>query len=1226
MPQSSPSTLTLPPGRMLLAAVRPDSLDYQVSVASPVLRAAAVAAAATAPVVPDIRVGDPEGDAPTLHLNDALVPAADWTYGDGALQWSTLTAAGQTSGTILFRDDGLVGSGLITVAGAQFAVSVAVRPVVYDCVLSVNAGAHLTSAAQPQLELHTDGVDWDAATWVDAGFQFKYAVTSDIGIGNVAEIVPVFIDAATGNEWWPDGSAITAMTGDGVFSFDASGQTPDVDDRTMLPPRQQAFHPIYPTLFLAEFSPDAQTFAGAMLVNATAVPPLVYAIRGTYVPSGADGPSLIAPTPAPPTSTTTTEAIADPPWSPAMSGLPLVNLSPFEVTGTVDGQQQWGDVVQPPTIQDFYDILRAYMSDDLLKYVSPVDPTTKKPLRPALDPAVQAIAEMRGADQSDPTAWYNAMAVPYLTQALSNITEDGFSARLNSIRANNWMTEQMSAAPVYNAQMPALYARHFTALRPAIAPFLADQVAQNAMYAQHIDADAAAWQAQLVASLSNPTPDAIKVFTDMVTELTTIAKNDCFWAYWLFRYMTNPIELGRIQHASMQPGQNNTAFAREVQSGCATLSVLDPTGTFTKHYAKVVSLVQIANVLPQLLNYSGNDDAFSYVIPRLLQAFIDRYAASTDPDIQAAVRALEQAIKDGTTNDLLNGFLSIAGEITAVYDWQVLVSKFEATWPKTAKGITAVAELVTIACAAGGLAIFIIGTEGWEGLTEQGRASVVAGGIELFTNMALSLIKRGAAVVAIFTDQGLSWETALVVLNPFEDNVVAAQKLFLSGILKRILGQGSGMPGAGVYIEMDLLDSIRGAQGAASWTKTERFFGRNLDEFAIRLGAIFAIINLVLSAISLANSTDPLDIASNAFFVAAAAIEVIAFVGGWICGLAAATTIAGIAVATIVSCCTYFAAALAIIGLIIMLVLIFEHHPSPIETFATGLATDMGFYMPLGFAIESLRPYAAKDQPSRLAVMLSALGNPAAALRVDANAALSIAPFDSTTATGWLLVTDGRGFAKLTSVTSSPKSPVLSLAVGAGPTLVAAPFVDNATDLSQWWLPILVATPNTATVTAPDGTTVTVVTAGAFQFESISLPGRYLDLSGAQPVLGPTAVPIVIAMVPLAPQGLTMPNISLTTAQRDLGWVPIMASFGSSPRTWQVTPALPAFLVFDATSGMIQQVLGIAPAVMPATTFTLTCANGVSPPAATTFTVTVTPPPPPPIPPPTAAPTARAEV
>ena len=164
------------------------------------------------------------------------------------------------------------------------------QPPVYDCLLSADAGAHVATGGDDTIQLHTDGVSWDAATWVPAGLCFSYRVVPASGIGTTSRIVPLFIDTATGVSFGPSESD-TTMTEDLVLQFDAEGETPDPDDRSALPEAQRAFRAVLPLRMVAEIAPDTITFDGAIVVDDTTTPELVYAVRATIVDHAAPTPA-----------------------------------------------------------------------------------------------------------------------------------------------------------------------------------------------------------------------------------------------------------------------------------------------------------------------------------------------------------------------------------------------------------------------------------------------------------------------------------------------------------------------------------------------------------------------------------------------------------------------------------------------------------------------------------------------------------------------------------------------------------------------------------------------------------------------------------------------------------------------------------------------------------------------------------------------------------------------
>jgi hypothetical protein len=893
----------------------------------------------------------------------------------------------------------------------------------------------------------------------------------------------------------------------------------------------------------------------------------------------------------------------------------IASITPFQTVTAPDGSPSTIDVVQRASTRDFHAILLDSLPDDLLSLISPEDPATGKPERPPLDPDVAAIAGLPGADGTGAADFYASLAVPYLAQVLARSDvkpPDPFAKKLNAGRARLWMSQQTAAASVYNTQLPALYNLRFAQLVPDINPYIDDQKANAATYAPSVLADAAAWKQEIIGSMSSPSPADVKAFTDMVDELSTLGANGCFWAYRLFRFATAPSTLRGLQSGSMAPGQGNTSFAVRMQGYCADLAMLDPSGTFTKRYAQTLSMVQISNVFSQLIDYDGKGDGLKYIVPRLVQAFLQRYVDNPDPDVQKAISELEEAQRNGALNDLIQAFINLSSEVTGAYEWRTLSNAFK---PAAANGLLFAADLVAAACAIGGLVMLIISARDWKNLSEEQRANVAIGGIELFVNTAISLVKRTVAIAEILSPQAMRWENFKIAINPFIDNLTKVQENVLDGLVKRVIGQtetdaANAARATGAYRPMiDPDDPV-------DMTTAEKWLGRNLDEFAIRLGVVFGIANLVLSAIALSESADPLSIASNSLFVAGAAIETLTYAAGWFVQGALAVTEATLELlSSIMSACTIFAAAVAIAGLIVAIVEMSRHHPSPLETFATTRAAGAGLFMPLDYEIESLQPFAPPGGPSLVAVTLS--GRAGAVLRLGLDATVSLGVADHSNATCLQLLSNGTGKFRIASIVPAPNTSTICL-TASGSALSAAPYADpEAKDgaqaaEAQLWLATPIAPAQTVTIPGASlaDPATTVVQAGTFSVSPASDPTKYLDLSGATPRLSAAPAAVSIAMTAVAPQGMTMADPLLSTADRDRRFMPNLVTSGSAPRRFTLSPALPATFAFDPGTGIISQDIGSAPPPTPATAYTLGCSNGVEPATSVVFHLEVRPAPP----------------
>jgi hypothetical protein len=1148
-------------------------------------------------LIPGIAIVDPWGPQPALVVDGRTIPAQAWSQDQAGFRWAFEAGKAGSSGALTFQQGRALAGGSVTFGGRTFAVELTLEPARFRCALSRDAGAHVSTGTF-QLVLHTPGVSWDTATWVDAGLELAYHVQPGSGFGDPSQVIVAFTDTGTGVGWTPDDQS-SFMTRDLTLGYDAGGEVPPPDDRARLAGPAAGFPAIFPLQLIANLWPDAQQFEAAIAVDSARVP-TVYAVRGTYL----EPP---APLPAPP--------VADLPAvlaSAAPDPNQLLGITPFQTITAPDGSTRTVDVVQQAATQDFYNILVNSMPDELLTFVAPVNPDNGKPVRRDLEADVAPIASLPGKDGATAADFYQSLAVPFLTQVLARSTAqppDPFAATLNARRARDWMSRQTATSSVFNAQMPALYNMRFAQLVPAINPYVEDQKANAASYAAAVLQDATAWKQEIHQLLSSPSPANEKSFTDMVDELSQLGANGHYWAYRLFRHATAPSTLRALQNGSMAPGQGNMSFGVTMQGTCATLAMLDPSGTFTKRYARVIAMVQISNVFSQLIDYAGSGDALAYIVPRLVDAFLQRYGDSPDPDVQEAVAALEQAKKDQTIKDFIAAFVNASSEVSGAYEWRTLCAAYQ-------EGVSQpglmVADIVAAGCAVGGLTMFIMGVKDWKNLGTLGQANVAVGGIELFVNTSMSLVKRVTALTEILSSEGRRWETFRVAINPLYDNLTRAQSRVLSGLTKQIIGQ-TDREAAALSNYVPLAEAgeevVDEGQQIARLTTAERWLGRNLDEFGVRLGVVFGVANLIRSAIELAESPDDLSRASNALFVAGSAIETITYAAGWFVQGALEVTEAVLeTLSQVMSACTIVAAALAAVGLVLAIVERALGQSTPIETFARNDAAKEGFFMPLYYDVESFVPFTPPSQPSRVAVTLS--GGTGNVLRLGTDKTATLAPADQTNPTSLRLISTGTSMVRIACTVPVPNTATLCLTLD-GNKLVAAPYADDSTPDgvgavgAQLWTVV----PRIQPALVPAAGGGIAVNQGFITFQVATNPSLYLDLRGSAPALSAVPVAVLVTMTAVAAQGLTMADPLLSTADRDRWFMPNLITAGSGPRTFRLSPALPAGFSFDPKTGIISQNDGVAPPITPSTAYTLTCENGVAPAATVTFHLSVNPPP-----------------
>lgn len=336
--------------------------------------------------------------------------------------------------------------------------------------------------------------------------------------------------------------------------------------------------------------------------------------------------------------------------------------------------------------------------------------------------------------------------------------------------------------------------------------------------------------------------------------------------------------------------------------------------------------------------------------------------------------------------------------------------------------------------------------------------------------------------------------------------------------------------------------------------------------------------------------------------MASSSLELFAIVGEW--GLAAAgvTEIGGLAVASIASAFTILAGFAAIAGMVLLLVLAFRPQKSPIQKFAEGPAKEAGFYMQDKASLDALNISGATggDTPPQLVGVALEVGNQRdKALTFKNDNTLTLSPQALNFSTSFFLVSDALGRAVFTSLLSpggttelgTPRQTAVNIVLGDDKVLKsAAPITDSARLLQQSWVSEYAGNPqwdNGALVAAD------------FRFYNAYWAQAanggvkyYLDSDGTSVrVTQGSGNAWTVALTTMYPSQMAMQDISLWDYQRDQRFLPYLGQPGSAPRTWTLTPSLPSFMGFDATSGAIFQQAGVAPRVMDSQSYTLTVTN-----------------------------------
>jgi hypothetical protein len=1166
-----------------------------------------------------------------LFVGEHEIDASDWQLEQesGTLSWRGRAGAVLHSGHVQLLPGNLRGLGHMSVDGVELSAEIELAPVSYTCAVSANAGAYVTGGVDsPKLRWDTSSPQWQHARWVPA-LRFSYDVKDRLFIGQPDPYIEVtFKDLETQVEWQPNAtadefSALLNADLEFTFTLDPSLTTPP-DDRSGLPAPANEIATVMGSIVAFDFDGFAATLQGALLTGQETIRGVAYALNGTaddaavvgvyeleladgsqaqiairdgrllvdgtlVERSAVQGASLtwegLAPGAALPESGSiefarggehiesgtgvragrrlaaaelSTRALSAQALPQGPNANDLLSMTQFIKDPK---SEKWGDAFQLQAMGDFYDILQYHMDPSLRsKFVSAAPPQ--------LDPIVTSIASTPGADGANAATWYRTLSIPYLVNALSMSSMDAYAKRLNADRARTWMKSEVARASVYQAQAPLLYRNRWIKQWPETATFIADQANNQATYNPMIDQDYLAWKAQIEATV----PDATQRQEVMkaVDAAVAAGKQGMYWAYWLFRKATQPADLMLLKAISISgTAADGTAYTRRVQTTCALLNVLDPSGTFVHEYVSVIELFQVGNVLPTLLDYSANPDEFTYAVTEILEAFIAQYVNGSDPQLRQAAHELQAAIQAKQVANIVQALAGLAESFSGIYGWEQLAALFEAKLPKIVNvGFVGAAKMIAVGITCAGIFGFVFGIKDWRELKGEERAAVIAGGVAAFVQIASPLIRRGAALAGLFSADSLNVSSLWGVLKG--TNLADAEARLTNGFSRWLVNTGRRP-----VVESEMFGNL--FQEEEDLTLAERALGRNLDEFvATRLGAMFAVVNIVLSAIALANSEDDYETAENSLFLAAGTLELFAAAGDIAISLGL-ETIGMFEICAVIPGLQVLAVAAAIAGVVLMIVEMNRKPPDPIGEFAAHQAATVGMYMPDDAAIDSFQVYQVPGQPQRLGVGLEWAGQDSSWLRMnpDGTTALGLNTADYRTA--FYMEVDAQGFVRLSTLaagTGTGQHPIVLTADENPAVRALAPITDPKLAGHQQWVSEMsdnVRFDNEHPLSA------TFAFYNRYWFEHGGKKLYLAEVGGAVGLTEKPAHPWTLTMLTMNPGQLSVADWTLYTYQRDQRLMPFLGQPGSVPRTWSIDPTVPSWLSFDTASGAIAQQPGQAP-------------------------------------------------
>lgn len=873
----------------------------------------------------------------------------------------------------------------------------------------------------------------------------------------------------------------------------------------------------------------------------------------------------------------------------------LINMTQFEY----DTVGKVFDAVQQGSMDDFYKILQNYMDADLQKtFFGPVPP---------LDAELKAISETKGTKGTEPQPWYKSLSVPYTATALGKFSDDEAAKKLNAARAEAWLSSTTAASDVMEAQGPLLYQREYLKRNSLLAWYLADQKNNAAAYAPIIEQKAKEWIA-LAKDQNVGTTEQLAELEKQINKLADSAKqNKQYWAFALYTYTLTPAYLNLMQLVMMSNGGDGSAFTIEVQRTVALLSALDTTSLFAKEYANTLQMFHFARLLPQLVDLGVELPEFNFVVKQIIDEFIKTYLNSPDPKMREAALELQKH----ASSELIGKMLSIMHTAAAVgyglMNWGFVSARYQSLCAKILAGTPAVVvRLGALAMIGTVMMFFASGTADFNSLTPAQKTFVVIGGVNVLAINALPIVKWGVALGEVFTQNRAFLSSAKVVFS--SQVLTKAQETAVNGFRGWLLQEaGPKIPFVTKNPRQWWAAYQAGAVAGPHLPQkglVRAVFGKNLSRFlATRVAGAFAIVGIVLSAIDLAKSGEPMEKAINALFLIAAALELVAVLGAW-AFLGSTLAVGGMLVSTAFAIVGVVGFVALLAGAILLIILMTRPQQSPVERFATGQAKNAGLYMPDKVAIESFEFYRPLGQPQRAGISLFPSSFPPGAnayLTIGSDGTVKQGPFDGSGHTAFYFEVDYLGRVKIGApiLDSQGKIVLQTLGTDDAGKIISKNFDgDNVPiDPRLMWR---AESQGPGSYEKSEGGTEQLKSA-PFKIRSVywdeKETPKYLATDGTTGWRltedANQAALITLTMQATKPAQLRMNDVTWLTIARDEVTGPALQVPGSEPRTWSISPALPQDIELNTEDGTIKMRTGVQVPPAPSRTYQLTVSNEV---------------------------------
>ncbi|KAJ4362083.1 hypothetical protein N0V83_011025 [Neocucurbitaria cava] len=932
----------------------------------------------------------------------------------------------------------------------------------------------------------------------------------------------------------------------------------------------------------------------------------------------------------------------------------LINFDPMVPDAT--NSTGYKDSVAEIANTDFHDIICYYMDTDIHTTFISSSPATLP------DSTVLSIA----TDDAGNAAFYKTLQVPYVTSSLGRSTlAEG--KQCNTVRAEGQLKTLPANSPIYKRHSDALYRHRFMQNFPSVQNYLDDQAKTD--YSQSI-ANGATSMKTKITQMSNgvngvaaqDAADTLKAALDDIDSLAQWATSQkLFYAFNLYWWCENyylPNLIAQSANGSLSASVSRTLKKLTLIFGILENGQQNPNGkSFTEAFNDLIRLFQMSTIIPQFVDADAASEDLDSIEKEMLQQFYTDNIGSSDPQVVAEAQRAQQL----ATNDFLrkNFFNSLATSMRlggSLGSWAAIAQLNQnflnqAGWyQKLANAADLGATFMRASCVA--LLVLPMINKfggGWSAMSPEQKTSWVITAAALGLTFFIKGVQGGLRLFYFWDDLAGFTQT---------------MKAFMG--FKSVLTE---LPGAAEATENTFAQwFLRGSRETMEITGDEvslgmKIFGRSAGEFLTNsVGAILAGVNIVMSAIDLAKTTDPLQKTMDSLFIVSSGLQLLAIGANWIVTAAIVTDELAVSIlSTVAAVAGPLAIAFAVAGLVIMIVMacLEKDPPNPVQDFVDKHVAPAGLKLDYGTAIDyfnvvpsdatatSLNGISFQAQAfSSLSAAVLQLGaqldpqvveygiNPGSAISYLPDTCWNIKTDSNGITTIWTYFMDpvkGQQPLCLTETTDGqlhalpPPSKTTKDANGNDVPVDATVYAQQLS-MQQWTFKTLA---EATTTTRTDGTnTTTFVTSAKF---SALRGSKFLTLK----IQTDGTTVIVLDTVDNSkstlqyPQGdplratawtLTLQSMSpssfayiqqswqLNTNQKDEQNAVMFTGSTSGPLSWEITPALPSFLQLSSSDGTIKQAPGVAPTVMQATVYTVTASiviigKGYS--KATTVTITV---------------------